>query len=74
MLAGFNLQGLLNGSIARAVPPPERGLLVYLALGLGAGLCQTFGKWLMIRVVGRVHAPRGRTAVLAAGLAVGLGF
>lgn len=74
MLAGFNLQGLVNGSIARAFPPAERGLLVYLALGIGAGACQTFGKWLMVRVIDRVHAPTGRVAVVAAGLAVGLGF
>lgn len=74
MLAAFNLQGLVNGSIVRAVPAAERGVLVYLLLGAGAGLCQTFGKWLLIRVLNRVHRPVLRADVLAAGLAVGLGF
>ena len=74
MLAGFNLQGFLNGGIARSVPAADRDLLFYLALGAGAGLCQTLGKWLMIRVVNRVHRPTARVDVLAAGLAVGLGF
>lgn len=74
MLAGFNLQGLVNGTIVRFVPPAERGLLTYLVLGVGAGVCQTAGKWLMIAVLNRVHQPRTRHDVLAAGLAVGLGF
>lgn len=74
MLAAFNLQGLVNGSIVRAIPVPERGVLVYLVLGVGAGACQTFGKWLLVRVLGRVHQPTRRVDVLAAGLAVGLGF
>lgn len=74
MLAAFNLQGLVNGSIVRAVPVAERGVLVYLVLGIGAGACQTFGKWLMVRVLGRVHRPSRRADVLATGLAVGLGF
>jgi len=74
MLAAFNLQGLVNGSIVRAVPAAERGVLIYLVLGIGAGACQTFGKWLMVRVLGRVHRPTRRADLLATGLAVGLGF
>lgn len=74
MLAAFNLQGLVNGSIVRAVPAAERGVLVYLVLGIGAGACQTVGKWLLVRVLGRVHRPVNRADVLATGLAVGLGF
>jgi hypothetical protein len=74
MLAGFNLQGLVNGGIVRATPPDAHGLGFFLALGAGAGFCQTLGKWLMIRVLNRVHQPTARVDVLAAGLAVGLGF
>lgn len=74
MLAGFNLQGLVNGGLIRTTPPDQRGLVLYFALGAGAGFCQTLGKWLMIRVLNRVHRPTARTDVLAAGLAVGLGF
>jgi hypothetical protein len=74
MLAGFNLQGLVNGTIVRLVPTVERGALVYLVLGVGAGLCQTVGKWLMIALAKRVHQPHELRDVLAIGLAVGLGF
>jgi len=74
MLAGFNLQGLVNGSIARLVPPAERGVLTYLALGVGAGACQTAGKWLMIGILKRLHQPERTSDLLAMGLAVGLGF
>ncbi|MEW6273178.1 MAG: hypothetical protein AB1689_28195 [Thermodesulfobacteriota bacterium] len=74
MLAGFNVQGLVNGSIARLVPPPERGALTFLALGVGAGACQTLGKWLMVAILSRVHQPGRRADLLAMGLAVGLGF
>lgn len=74
MLAGFNLQGIVNGSIAHVVPLASRGLVAYLVLGIGAGLCQTVGKWLLVAVLDRVHRPTLKRDVLAAGLAVGLGF
>jgi hypothetical protein len=74
MLAGFSMQGVVNGGIVRTTPPDAHGLGYFLALGAGAGFCQTLGKWLMIRLLNRIHRPTARLDVLAGGLAVGLGF
>lgn len=74
MLAGFNVQALVNGSIARAIPPAERGLLAFLALGVGAGVCQTLGKGVLLSILKRIHHPERGADLLVMGLAVGLGF
>lgn len=70
---GFTLQNLLNGALLRALPAPH-GAGDALLLGLGAAVCQTAGKLAAIALVLRTHPPRGPRDVLAAGLAVGLGF
>lgn len=70
---GFGLQNLVNGALARVLPfPPDWGAVLFLALG--AALCQTAGKLAAIALVLRTRPPRGPRHVLAAGLAVGLGF
>lgn len=70
---GFALQNLLNGALVRILPAPH-GPGAVLLLGLGAALCQTAGKLAAIALVLRTRPPRGPRDVLAAGLAVGLGF
>ncbi len=70
---GFGMQNLVNGALARVLPfPPDWSAVLLLALG--AALCQTAGKLVAIALVLRTRPPRGPRNVLAAGLAVGLGF
>lgn len=73
LTVGFALQNLVNGNLVRVLAVPHDASAV-LALGVGAALCQTTGKLAAIALVLRTSPPRGPRHVLAAGLAVGLGF
>lgn len=74
LLAGFQLQSLLNGGLAHLVPAPARGLAFDVGLGVGAGLSQTAGKALVLAWLARLFRGRRGPEVLRDGLAVGLGF
>jgi hypothetical protein len=73
VVVGFALQNLVNGNLSRVLPVPLDATAV-LILAVGAALCQTSGKLVGIALVLWTDPPRGPRSVLAAGLAVGLGF
>lgn len=70
---GFAVQGGINGGLMREMGGAP-GAAGFAVLGLGAAASQTFGKWLVVRFVGRLGALRTGPRSLAIGLAVGLGF
>ncbi len=70
---GFALQNLVNGGLMRVLPAPHDAAAV-IVLAAGAAFCQTAGKLAAIALVLWTSPPRGPRTVLAAGLAVGLGF
>lgn len=74
-ILAFALQGILNGALLSFLGPeaPQTPGGAF-ALGGGAAVCQTLGKTLAIWLAFVLITSRGRTAILAAGLGVGLGF
>ncbi len=69
----FAVQGGLNGGLLRWLDGAP-GIGGYALLGLGAAAAQTFGKWLVLRLVERLGGLGSAHRTIVVGLAVGVGF
>ncbi|MCH2171883.1 hypothetical protein MK489_13950 [Myxococcota bacterium] len=73
-LFAFFLQQIVNGDVFRRVAGNDPDFGGYFLLGLGAAVCQVFGKWAALLLVLRRSQGRARHDIISMGLGVGLGF